>query len=124
MGRIILSAAAILLLATAAIHALGLPMVAAWTRELGEQQRAGLGLVGLTDSIDWAVVAALWALAAWKRERPYLVAAAIAAFIPAAMAVGVMRFDPTFFGGWMLIGSLALAGAGIGLGWRRSTGVA
>jgi hypothetical protein len=118
MGRILLFAAAALLVTTAALHALGQTMVDGWVRGLEEEQRAAIGLVWMTDSIDWAVVALLWGLAAWKRERPLLIAAAIAAVIPSAMAIGILRIDPTFFGGWMLIGSVALAAAGIALGWR------
>jgi hypothetical protein len=119
VGRILLFAAAALLLTTAGIHALGQPMVEGWVEGLEERPKAAIRLVWITDSIDWAVVAALWGLAAWKRDRAFLIAAAIAAAIPSAMAMGLMRIDPTFFGGWMLIGSLALATAGLALIRRR-----
>jgi hypothetical protein len=119
MGRILLFAAAMLLVTTAVIHAMGQPMVDGWVQALGDQQRAAICLVWMTDSIDWAVVAVLWVLAAWKKERAYLIAAAVAAAIPSAMAAGILRIEPMFFGGWMLIGSVALAGAGITLSWHR-----
>jgi hypothetical protein len=108
-----------LLMTTAVIHAMGQPMVDGWVQGLEEQQKAAVRLVWITDSIDWAVVAMLWATGAWKQERACLIAAAIAAIIPSAMAAGILRIEPTFFGGWMLIGSLALAMAGIALSWRR-----
>ncbi|HEX2763128.1 MAG TPA: hypothetical protein VHM92_04685, partial [Allosphingosinicella sp.] len=108
MGRTFLFAAAALLVTTAALHAMGQPMVAAWVEGLDAQKRAAVSLVWLTDSLDWTVVAALWALAAWRRERPYLTAAAVATIIPSAMAAGVLTIDPTFFGGWMLAGSVTL----------------
>ena len=109
MGRALLFAAAALLLATAGLHAAGASMVDAWLEGLGPDRRAGLRLVWLTDSIDWAVVAILWALAAWKREPGWLGAAAVATLIPAAVAIGILAIDPGFFGGWMLLASVALA---------------
>src|SRR5688500_19106998 len=113
MGRILLFAAAALLLATAIIHAGGQPMVDSWVQGLDDRQRAAIRLVWITDSIGWAVVAILWAMAGWKMERGWLGAAAVAAAIPFAMAVGIMTIDPSFFGGWMLLGSIALAAAGL-----------
>jgi hypothetical protein len=120
MGRILLFVAAALLAATALIHAGGQPMVNGWTQGLSHQQAAAICLVWITDSIDWAVVALLWALAAWKRQRGWLGAAAVALSIPFAGGVGVFSIEPRFFGGWMLLGSVALAGAGLTLSWRRS----
>jgi hypothetical protein len=118
MKRILLFAAAALLVTTAMIHAMGQPMVDGWVAGLGEQQRTAICLVWITDSIDWAVVAVLWTLAGWKQERGLLLAAAVAALIPLAMAVGILAIEPSFFGGWMLIGSVALALTGIVLSWR------
>ena len=119
MGRIILFAAAALLLATAAIHASGRAMVESWTQGFDDQQAAAVSLVWTTDSIDWAVVALLWALAGWRRERGWLGAAAVAMFIPLAGGVGVTSIDYTFFGGWMLLGSVVLAVAGLAASWRK-----
>ena len=120
MGRIFLFAAAVLLIATAAIHAGGQPMVDGWLGDLSHKQKAAICLVWITDSIDWAVVALLWALAAWKRSRGRLGAAAVATLIPLAGGVGVASIDHTFFGGWMILGSVALAASGIALSWRET----
>ena len=118
MGRILLFAAAALLLATAAIHAGGLSMVNSWTAELDHRQAMAVCLVWLTDSVSWAAVSVIWATAGWTRQRGWLGAAAVAAAIPLAMFVGVMRIEPAFFGGWMLLGSVALAVGGILMCWR------
>ena len=115
MGRILLFAAAALLAATAAIHAAGVSMVEAWVAALAHEQRAALRLVWLTDSADWAVTALIWAIAAWKQERGWLGAAAVTLLIPASVALGILAIDPTFFGAWLLIASVALAAAGLTL---------
>lgn len=113
MGRILLLAGAALLAVTAAIHALGQPMVERWAQGLGDEQKAAMSLVWVTDSISWLVVALIWAAAGWKPERGWLGASALGLVIPLSMVVGIMRIDPTFFGGWMLLGSAALAMAGL-----------
>jgi hypothetical protein len=118
MGRLILLAAALLLLATAIIHAGGQPMVDRWVHDLSDQQRAAICLVWITDSINWAIVSVIWSVAAWRRERGWLGAAAVAALIPLTVGIGVLAIEPRFFGGWMLMGSVALAGVGLGLLWR------
>ena len=118
MGRILLFAGAVLLVATAAIHASGQAMVNHWTADLDHQQAMAICLVWLMCSVSWAVVSAIWAAAGWTRQRAWLAAAAIAALIPLAMFVGILLIDPTFFGGWMLFGSVVLAAAGIVLCWR------
>jgi hypothetical protein len=120
MGRILLYAAAALLLATAAIHASGQPMVSEWTVGLDHRQAMAICLVWITDSIDWAVVALIWALAGWKQARGWLGAAAVATLIPLAGGVGVASIDYTFFGGWMILGSVALASSGLALSWWGS----
>ena len=120
MGRIRLFSAAALLLATAAIHASGQPMVNSWTEGLDHRQAMAVCLVWITDSIDWAVVALLWALAAWKQRRGWLDAAAVAMLIPLAGGIGVASIDYTFFGAWMILGSVALAASGIFLSWRQN----
>ena len=121
MGRIFLFAAAALLAVTAAIHALGRPMVDRWVQALGDEQKAAIGLVWMTDSISWIVIALIWAMAGWKPQRGWLGASALGIAIPLSMVVGIMRIDPTFFGGWMLLGSIALAAAGLAWLWRRPT---
>jgi hypothetical protein len=119
MGRILLYAAAALLAATAILHASGQPMVDGWVAGLPEFQKQALCLVWLTDSVSWVVVASVWAMAGWKQERGWLGASVLAALIPLSMVVGIMGIDPTFFGGWMLLGSNVLAVAGLALIWRR-----
>ena len=122
MGRILLFAASALLLATAAVHASGQAMVNGWTEGLDHRQAMAICLVWITDSVSWAVVSALWAMAGWTRQRAWLGAATIAAVIPLTMFIGMMGIDPTFFGGWMLLGSVALAAGGIFACWRGSKG--
>lgn len=120
MGRMLLFSAAALLLATAAFHAGGQPMVEGWTAGLDHRQAAAICLVWITDALDWAVVALLWALAGWRQRRGWLDAAAVAMLIPLAGGIGVVRIDATFFGGWLLLGSVAVAASGLALGWRRA----
>ena len=123
MGRILLFAAAALLVATATIHAAGQPMVNSWTEGLDHRQAMAICLVWITDSVSWAVVAVIWAVAGWTRQRGWLGASATAAVIPLIMFIGMMGIEPEFFGGWMLAGSVVLAASGIALSWpKRSDG--
>jgi hypothetical protein len=119
MGRILLIAAAVLLTATAVIHACGQPMVDGWVAGLGEQKKQAICLVWITASINWIVVSVIWAWAGWKQQRDWLGAAAVAAIIPLVFGAGVMGIEPRFFGGWMLLGSVLLALIGIVLSRRR-----
>jgi len=118
-GRLLLALGTVLLLTTAAIHAAGQSMVEGWTEALDHRQRMAICLVWITDSISWAVVALIWALAAWRQERGLLLASAVGALIPLFMFAGIMAIDPSFFGGWMLLASALLALAGAHLS-RRS----
>ena len=118
MARWMLVSAALLLAATGAIHLTGLAMVAGWTEGLAAKPAAALRLVWASDSFDWWVVALLWAAAAWRWTRPWLGAATIGALIPLVAGVAVVSLDPQFFGGYLLLGSFALAAAAIGLAWR------
>lgn len=106
MGRLLLLLGASLLLATAAIHALGYAMVSSWLE--GDRGEI-LKVAWFTFSIDWAVVALIWAYCGWRddrRLRPVIWAAAI---IPAASAIGlVATVGPAFFGVWMLVGAVTL----------------
>ena len=111
MGRILLVSGAALLALTAVIHGCGQPMVDGWLEGLSEKQKLAICLVWVTDSLSWVVVAALWAVAGFKRG--WLGAAAVGAAIPALTAAAILAIDPTFFGGWMLVGSAALAVAGL-----------
>ena len=111
MGRILLLLGAGLLALTAIIHGYGQPMVDSWLLGLSERQTLAICLVWVTDSISWLVVAILWAVAGWKCN--WLGAAAVGAAIPTLTALGLLTIDPTFFGGWMLAGSVILAAAGL-----------
>ena len=112
MGRFILGAAALLLLATACIHALGLPMASRWGEGLGPPRASrDLRVVGARlGELGRCRVA--WGVTAW-RGRAWLGAAALATLIPIYGAVGVLYIDPSFFGGQMLAGSVLLAAAGL-----------
>lgn len=113
MGRGLVWLGALLLAATAGIHAGGVSMVAGWAAGLGPREAAALRLVWLSDSLDWAVVASLWAIAGWRGGPGWTGAAAVAGLIPLAAGIAVFALDPGFFGGWMLLASCALAGTGL-----------
>ncbi|HEY5712469.1 MAG TPA: hypothetical protein VIT38_11295 [Allosphingosinicella sp.] len=115
MGRALLIAGGVVLGATAVIHSTGTAMVDHWTVAMDEQPRAALRLVWLTDSFDWAVVAAGWLVAAWRPGTAWRYAAALLALIPLAGAIGILRIEPTFFGGHLVLASVIMALAGVGL---------
>jgi hypothetical protein len=96
-------------------------MIDGWLQGLGPQQRAGLNLVWVAVAFDWLITAVLWGLAAWWLCREWLITASVAAAIPLAMAVGIVSIEPSFFGGWLLLGSVVLfaIGAIIELGRER-----
>ena len=119
-GRGFIIAGTLLLLATAAVHGAGLQAVLGWLEGLGAEQRQGLALVWLAVAFDWVVTAVLWSLAAWWLCREWLITGLVAAAIPLAVGAGTLAIDPTFFGGWMLIGSAALFTLGAMLGLRQS----
>jgi hypothetical protein len=112
LGRTILAAGGVLLLAAACIHAMGLPMASGWGEGLGRQEHQAICLMWANASVGWAVVSLLWLVTAWRRGA-WLGAAAVAALIPAYGGAGVMYIDPTFFGGQMLAGSVLLAILGL-----------
>ena len=114
LGRALLVAGALLLLATAAIHATGTQMIAGWTTDFEPFQRYALQLVWLTDSFDWAVVAAAWLIAARYPSTSWSGAAMLLALIPAACAAGILFIEPRFFGAYLLLGSVGLAATGVG----------
>ena len=111
MGRFILGAAALLLLATAGIHAMGLQMVSGWGENLGRQEQLAICLFWIAASVAWVAVAILYAVTAWRRGPRW--PAAIATLIPLHAAAGVLYIEPAFFGGWMLTGSVVLAVIGL-----------
>jgi len=120
MGRILLFAAAALLMATALIHTGGEAMVAGWVAGMPDFQKQAVRLVWLTDSVAWAAVAVVWAAAGWKGERGWLGASAWLLAIPLATAAAILAIDPGFFGGWMLLGSAGLAATGLATSWKRA----
>lgn len=113
LGSALLVAGALLLLATAAIHATGTQMIAGWAADFEPFRRYALQLVWLTDSFDWAVVALAWLIAARYPTSSWRSAAMLLAFIPAVCAIGILSIEPRFFGAYLLLGSISLAMAGI-----------
>jgi hypothetical protein len=111
LGRTILAAGGVLLLATACVHAMGLPMASAWGEGLGRFQHLAICLFWIAASVSWAAVAVLWAVTAWRRGPRW--PAAIVTLIPLHAAAGVLYIDPMFFGGQMLAGSVLLAILGL-----------
>lgn len=111
LGRLLLALAALLLFATACIHALGLPMASAWGEGLGRQEHLAICLMWGAASVSWGVVALLWAVTAWRQWQPG--AAVVATLIPTHAAAGVIYIEPSFFGGHMLAGSVVLAVIGL-----------
>jgi hypothetical protein len=111
MGRLVLGAAALLLLATAAIHAMGLQMVSGWGEGLGPREQLAICLFWAAASVSWTAIAILWAVTAWRRGPRW--PGAIATLIPLHAAAGVLYIEPAFFGGWMLAGSVVLGALGL-----------
>lgn len=109
-ARILLTLGAILLLATAAFHSSGGAMVSGWLE--GERGQI-LRLLWFVPPIDWAVVALIWAYAAWRPGRALAVVVWLSALIPLAVAVMlIVAVGPVFPGIWMLLGAVVLASAG------------
>jgi hypothetical protein len=121
MGRTLLFLAASSLLLSALLHGLDAATLNDWTGSLPERPRDVLHLVWITTAIDRAVVALIWAGAAWRRRRAWRRAAAIAALIPLAGGIGIVTLDVHFFGGYLLLATVGLALVGIRLmgGLRR-----
>ena len=115
MGQVLLLGGALLLAATAAIHAVGREMAMGWGEGLPDREQDALCLVWLTDSLSWAVAAALWVLAALRPSGTLRIAAALSAMIPLLTGVGIAMIDPTFCGGHLLLTSAGLALAGAAL---------
>ena len=106
-ARVSLGLAALLLLATAAFHASGSPMVAGW---LTGSRGAMLRVLWYVPTLDWAAVALLWVWAAMRPSRPLVPLVAIGALVPfGAAALLASAVGPGFPGIWMLAGAGALA---------------
>jgi hypothetical protein len=106
-ARIGLGLAAALLLATALFHGSGGAMVSGW---LSGQRGEMLKALWYLPSLDWLVVAVLWAWAAAKPSpslAPFLLIAALIPLGAALLVAGAVGFG--FPGVWMLLGAAALA---------------
>ena len=120
-GRALMAAGALLLLATAALHAAGCQMVAGWTEAMAHQQSQALQLVWLTDSLTWGISAIVWLIAAYRPDRSWRGAAILLAIVPLLTGAAIMFIEPKFFGGYLLIVSagLVVAGSGMALRWTE-----
>ena len=112
-GRALMVIAALLLLGTAGLHASGCKMVAGWLEDLPRQQSQGLQLIWLTDSLSWAVTAALWLITAWRLDRSWRGASILLSAIPLLTGLGILFIEPAFFGGYLLVVSALMAVAGV-----------
>lgn len=115
VGRALLPIAAILLTATAGIHASGCPMIAGWIQDLPVQQSQGLQLVWLTDTLSWIVTAIIWCVAFFRMEQAWLRASLALASIPLITGAALVLIEPLFFGGYLLVLSGLLAVTGVAL---------
>ncbi len=109
-ARIMLGLASALLLATAAFHSSGGAMVSGW---LEGEKGSILRLLWFVPAIDWAVVALIWAFAAWRPERRLAPLIWLSAIIPLSVAIMLIAaVGPAFPGIWMLLAAVALAATG------------
>ena len=112
-ARWLLGAGVLLLVATALFHSTGLSMVGGWLP--GDRGRI-LGALWLAMSVDWAVVALIWLLAAWRGQPGLRLVVLISAIIPAFIAGCLFAVaGASHPGGFMLAGSAILAVLGA---WR------
>ncbi|MGQ0559739.1 MAG: hypothetical protein ACT4OE_09170 [Sphingosinicella sp.] len=113
MGRILLALGALVLIATAFIHASGLSMVSSW---LSGERGEFLKMLWLMPSLDWIVVGLLWLFLAWRPIKAALPLVWLTALIPFGVAAAlVVTVGPGFFGLWLLTAAILLAAAGT---WR------
>ncbi|HEV2568368.1 hypothetical protein [Sphingomonas sp.] len=110
LGRGLLGLAAVLLLATALFHGSGGSMVSSWlTGQRGEMLQA----LWYLPSLDWLVVALVWAFVAARPSGPAATLALILALLPAGAALLVSGAVGWGFPGvWMLAGAAVLGAAG------------
>ncbi|MHA7818163.1 MAG: hypothetical protein ACX930_00795 [Erythrobacter sp.] len=96
-----------LLLATTAFHMTGLAMVGTWMDGL---QGRTITALWIAPAIGWVAVSAFWLRHAFSAEPPSWGATLVTAAIPLAVALPLLlHITPTHPGGYMLIGSSALA---------------
>ena len=93
IARLSLGLAALLLFATAALHASGATMVSGW---LPGQRGAILDVLWIMPVIDWAIIGVLWLFVAWRDERGLAPLVWISAVVP--LLVAVHSFAPTLAG--------------------------
>jgi hypothetical protein len=109
-GRMLLGAGALLLALTAAVHALGSAMVSSW---LEGERGLVLRMLWFVPSIDWIVVALVWAYAAFRPDARLAWLVWLTAIIPFSIAIMLISSAGFgFFGIWMLLGAVALASLG------------
>jgi hypothetical protein len=104
-GRLILAAAGLLLLATAAFHATGAADAATW---LGGARGDFVRVLWWAPTVDWAVIGSFWL---WAAARSYRGAGVVVtALLPLGTAALMSAFiDPLFPGTLMLVAASALA---------------
>ena len=113
MARALLIAGAVLLVATALFHMTGLDAVSAW---LADDRGRILSLLWSTAALSWALVAVIWAYAALRPSAELKWPVWISALIPLSVGILLLALvDSTHPGGYMLLLSAMLAGAGA---WR------
>ncbi len=111
LGRVLLTLAAAALIGTAAFHAMGGGMVAAW---LGGERGLVLQTLWYVPSLDWAAVGLAWLFLAWRGSQRLAPLVWVLALIPGgAAAMIAYALGPSFLGFWLLAGAtlLALSGA-------------
>ena len=107
LGRAMLTVAGLLLVGTAAYHALGGPMVAGW---LSGERGLVLELLWHAAGLAWGVVGAGWLLIAWRGDGRALPLVWLLALIPAGSAAMIAyALGPTFLGFWLLAVATVLA---------------
>ena len=118
VARLSLGLAALLLFATAALHASGATMVSGW---LPGQRGAILDVLWVVPVIDWAIIGVLWLFVAWRDERPLAPLVWISAVVPLLVAILLIKAVGVGHPGiWMLIAAALLACVGAALLGRRA----
>lgn len=110
VARLSLGLAALLLFATAALHASGATMVSGW---LPGQRGAILDVLWVVPVIDWAIIGVVWLFVAWRDERALAPLVWVSAVVPLLVAVLLIKaVGPGHPGIWMLVGAAVLASFG------------
>lgn len=110
VARLSLGLAALLLFATAALHASGATMVSGW---LPGQRGAILDVLWVVPVIDWAIIGVLWLFVAWRDERALAPLVWISAVVPLLVAILLIKAVGVGHPGiWMLVAAAVLASFG------------